>query len=40
MSGLLQDAIDDTPESVGRIAGLLCLQDVFIGERAPLMRCD
>lgn len=37
---LLQDTIDDAPESAGGVALLFRLQDVFIGERAPLVRSD
>ena len=37
---LLQHTADDPSEGAGGIAGLLCLQDVLIGEGAPLVRSD
>lgn len=40
LPGLLQNTADDSPEGTGGIASLLCLQDVFIGEGAPLVRSD
>lgn len=40
LQSLFQDTADHSPEGAGGIAGLLCLQDVLIGERAPLVRSD
>lgn len=37
---LLQNAIYNPPEGAGGIAHLLCLQDVLIGERTPLVWSD